>query len=62
MIYFKLLTTLQDMEFLSKLPWKWQKGQDLLILPTDAALFEDPSFKVTTWAMFVTFEDRTCIP
>ena len=62
MIYFKLLTTLQDMKFLNQLPWKERADQDLLVLPTDAALFEDPAFKVTTWARFVTCEDRTCIP
>jgi L-ascorbate peroxidase len=26
---------------------KEQRDQDLLVLPTDAAIFEDPSFKVT---------------
>ena len=62
MISFKLLTTLQDMKFLSQLPWKERADQDLLVLPTDAALFEDPAFKVTTWARFVTCEDRACIP
>ncbi|TKW39688.1 hypothetical protein SEVIR_1G195800v4 [Setaria viridis] len=36
----------KDMKFLSQLPSKEQKDQDLLVLPTDAALFEDPSFKV----------------
>ncbi|KAJ1279486.1 hypothetical protein BS78_04G160500 [Paspalum vaginatum] len=36
----------KDMKFLSQIPWKEQKDQDLLVLPTDAALFEDPSFKV----------------
>ncbi|CAN6251894.1 unnamed protein product [Urochloa humidicola] len=36
----------KDMKFLSQIPWKEQKEQDLLVLPTDAALFEDPSFKV----------------
>lgn len=40
------LNEIQDMKFLSQLPWKEQKEQDLLVLPTDAALFEDPSFKV----------------
>ena len=50
------------MKFLSQLPWKERADQDLLVLPTDAALFEDPSFKVTTWARFVTCEDRACIP
>lgn len=34
------------MKFLSQLPSEEQKEQDLLVLPTDAALFEDPSFKV----------------
>jgi len=36
----------KDMKFLSQLPWKERADQDLLVLPTDAALFEDPSFKV----------------
>ncbi|KAF8653178.1 hypothetical protein HU200_062627 [Digitaria exilis] len=36
----------KDMKFLSQLPSEEQKEQDLLVLPTDAALFEDPSFKV----------------
>uniref|UniRef100_A0A0D9VH05 L-ascorbate peroxidase n=1 Tax=Leersia perrieri TaxID=77586 RepID=A0A0D9VH05_9ORYZ len=36
--YFKLLTMLQDI--------KEKRDQDLLVLPTDAALFEDSSFKV----------------
>lgn len=40
------LNEIQDMKFLSQLPWKEQKEHDLLVLPTDAALFEDPSFKV----------------
>ncbi|AQK71676.1 L-ascorbate peroxidase S chloroplastic/mitochondrial [Zea mays] len=49
--YFKemklfFLNEIQDMKFLSQLPWKEQKEQDLLVLPTDAALFEDPSFKI----------------
>jgi hypothetical protein len=47
MTYFKLLTTLQDIKFLSQLSLEEQKEQDLLVLPTDAALFKDPSFKVT---------------
>jgi len=36
----------KDMKFLSQLPWKERADQDLLVLPTDAALFDDPSFKV----------------
>ncbi|WVZ75048.1 hypothetical protein U9M48_023143 [Paspalum notatum var. saurae] len=36
----------KDMKFLSQIPWEERKDQDLLVLPTDAALFEDPSFKV----------------
>ncbi|CAL4887361.1 unnamed protein product [Urochloa decumbens] len=36
----------KDMKFLSQIPLKDQKEQDLLVLPTDAALFEDTSFKV----------------
>ncbi|XP_039772824.1 probable L-ascorbate peroxidase 8, chloroplastic isoform X2 [Panicum virgatum] len=36
----------KDMKFLSQLPWKERADQDLLVLPTDAALFEDPAFKV----------------
>jgi len=28
---------------------KEKRDEDLLVLPTDAAIFEDSSFKVTNW-------------
>jgi len=31
---------------------KEKKDEDLLVLPTDAALFEDPSFKVSSGGLF----------
>jgi hypothetical protein len=58
------LNEIQDMKFLSQLPWKEQKEQDLLVLPTDAALFEDPSFKVElelSLQLLFFFQDRSCI-
>lgn len=58
------LNEIQDMKFLSQLPWKEQKEQDLLVLPTDAALFEDPSFKVElelSLQLLFFFQGRSCI-
>nr|CAB3450029.1 unnamed protein product [Digitaria exilis] len=45
-VFYRMGLDDKDMKFLSQLPSEEQKEQDLLVLPTDAALFEDPSFKV----------------
>lgn len=42
----KILTSLSAQEI------KERKDEDLLVLPTDAVLFDDPSFKVNKWTLF----------